>query len=266
MGDTEGTFRITYTQLGKDGIATPITLSFGAVTSIKPSITKSVSTIPLVSMGADRAFQLETGNTKEYNISFSRVNPTDYDNSSSDSTLWSNAYWYEQVTKLADRWQMKTDGCRITYLPAVTNPYVPSIDTNGYIKMLTRTYNSRFNELITGTIQIIVGTMYVLSSPTNKSITSIEQEKYRTILLDPGLATSYTKYNLKPVVFILDNNDRHIIGPELPSAWRKFASEEKYRLNRWFADGIHYSINQTGLLPQASNVPTVLTAEWVSTS
>ena len=152
MSDTEGTFRITYfdRDTGED-----VSLDFGIVTQINSSANKALSTIPLVSMGADRAFQLETGNTLTYTISFKRKSPDDYDNDSEDTTKWSNAHWYYAVNALADRWQMRTNGYRMTFKPSVTNPYAPQIDVNGYIKMLSRRYNTGSTERIGWTSQVM---------------------------------------------------------------------------------------------------------------
>ena len=235
MGDTEGRFRITYTAIRKDDSTlltefTPVTLDFGSVTDIKPTITKAVSTIPLVSMGADRAFQLETGSTLEYNISFSRLNPSNPDDTSEESTNWSNAYWYEQVTKLTDRWQMRTDGCKLTYKPSITNPYVPSIDVNGYIKMLTRTYNNKFNELITGTIQFIVGTMYVLSSPLKKEP---EQKKYKVLILDPN--TTSNEFPLDKVYFMIEDGASKFLPPTTPPEWLRYSLAKNKHVEKWSA-------------------------------
>ena len=134
MGDVEGKFRITYSDVNNN--MKDITLDFGSITSIMVSINKATSTIPLVSMSMDRTFQLENGGTLQYTISFKRKNPIEFDNTSNDSTKWSNRYWYLQVDRLINRWQMRTDGCRMTYVPDETNPYVPPIDYNGYIKMI----------------------------------------------------------------------------------------------------------------------------------
>ena len=182
MSDVEGKFRISYYSTDENNQKQQIILDVGSVTDISQSITKATSTIPLVSMGADRAFQLETGNTMQYDISFKRKNPVNHDNTSTDSTNWSNRKWYNEMTALIDRWQMKTDGCKITYKPDVTNPYVPAIDANGYIKVLTRNYTSKFNEIIEGTIQFVVGTIYTMKSPKAQP----EQKKYVPMFLNCG--------------------------------------------------------------------------------
>lgn len=227
MSDVEGTFRITY--YNRDAKKN-IVLDFGSITSISSSANKAVSTIPLVSMGADRAFQLETGNTLTYTISFKRKSPMEFDNTSSDSTQWSNAYWYIQVTKLIDRWQMRTDGCRMTYSPSLTNPYVPDINVNGYIKMLSRKYTNKFNELIEGTIQFVVGTMYVLSSSTNSVP---EQEKYRTLILRANKdENTMKKYSLRDVIYAIPYGQTTITLPPTPPDWSMYTTA--------FADEVTY--------------------------
>lgn len=277
MAESEGTFRITYKARVLDKntwvySTHAISLDFGYVTNIRPTMTKAVSTIPLVSMGADRAFQLETGNTMEYNISFSRVNPTSWDDESEDSTQWSNSKWYAEVTKLADRWQMKTDGCRITYIPKITNPYIPYIDANGYIKMLTRKYDNKFNELITGTIQFVVGTMYVLSSPSKQTI---EQKKYRLVLLEPTTDTSgdffnsLKRYGVKRTFLVMGEGVNTLIMPAMPPAWAAFAGEMKYKLWGWKitdSPSREKEVNKSLDISDYSSDRLTLYAVWVSGS
>lgn len=256
MSGTEGTFRITYRDRDTGD---NIILDFGYVTSIESSITKALSTIPLVSMGADRAFQLETGSTLQYTISFKRKSPEEFDNESKDSTHWSNAHWYTAITALVDRWQMRTDGCRMMYKPSITNPYVPQIDVNGYIKMLTRKYSNKFNELIEGTIQFIVGTMYVLS-PVRDTVP--DQQKYITLILHSGVSDEGDKkrYFLDDVIYCIPTSISSFKLPTTPPEWSAYAKANGKEINKWAYCGVEYLPGDFAPLVTATMLET--TAIW----
>ena len=278
MSDLEGKFRISYYSTDANGIRSQVILDVGSVTNLTQNITKATSTIPLVSMGADRAFQLETGNTMQYTISFKRKNPVNHDNTSADSTQWSNRKWYDEMTKLVDRWQMKTDGCRMTYKPEITNPYVPAIDVNGYIKMLTRNYTSKYNELIEGSIQFIVGTIYTMKSPKAQP----EQRTYIPLFLDCGVNGETeeqtkelrTKYALNGIVYTVESRNGTINLPDMPPLWGGYSTYKGLMLKKWTLTYVY----NTGVIQTPSmshdqpggeisiNVPDncrlVLTAGW----
>ena len=257
MSDTEGTFRITYLDrdTGKD-----VSLDFGAVTQINSSANKALSTIPLVSMGADRAFQLETGNTLTYTISFKRKSPDDYDNDGEDTTKWSNAHWYYAVNALADRWQMRTNGYRMTFKPSMTNPYAPQIDVNGYIKMLSRRYNNKFNEVIEGTIQFIVGTMYVLS-PMESTVP--DQQGYKTLILKSNISNSedVARYAVGDVIYSANSGTTSIKLPVTPPAWSMYSTAKAIEVKSWSVGGSTMNVGTNKNISGLGNVIT-LTAIW----
>lgn len=286
MGDIEGKFRISYYSSNTSGTKKKITLDLGSIVSINQSINKATSTIPLVSMGADRAFQLETGSTMQYNISFKRKNPSNHDNASTDSTKWSNRKWYNEMTALVDRWQMKTDGCRLTYEPDVTNPYVPAINVNGYIKILTRKYTNKFNELIEGSIQFIVGTIYVIKSLKAQP----DQKEYVPVTLMCGQVRTTSeqindissetedakrKYALGDVVYTIESKEERIGMPDMPPLWGAYSTYTGYMLSNWKiyytnSEGTWTQVEPTANHPPGSsikvNIPDgyklVLIAEW----
>ena len=136
-----------------------LTLAYGAesievatVTSFSESFSKNCMTTPLVSLSVDDTFAIETGSSKVYNISFTRV--------SSQHSI-SNAGWIEQFTAAVNRWQCKTDGFTMHYVPDSDNPYIGERLEDGYIKSLTIRYTDESNETIKGSFEFHVGTMYV---------------------------------------------------------------------------------------------------------
>ena len=257
MTDAEGTLRLEYSTT-KD---TSISLDIGHVVSISVSMNKAVSTIPLVSMGVDRAFQLETGSSLQYNISFRRKNPAEPDNTSSDTTRWSNAHWYYQMNKALDRWQMKSDGFRLVYKPDDTNPYVPPIDANGYIRTFTRRYTNKFNELIEGSMTFIVGTMHVLSSNI-RQMPEVKSDYYTVILKSADEEGHDTVLGDTDVIYTTDGNA--LILPDMPPKWSLYADNISKYLAGWKRPSTNTTLG-VGLQVTLSSTTTVLYGVWQDT-
>lgn len=164
-----GTLRISY------GIGTSLkTIDCGVVTSVSDDIKSNVLVTPIVTYDADNAFAFDTGSTE--NITFSVVrrcpnplDPTEMDDTSIDSTKWSNRKWMLELTSVINRWQMKTDGCTLTYTPIVqtydptsetyTDVYQRTISANAYIKTISISYDTSSHEILRAQIIASVGSM-----------------------------------------------------------------------------------------------------------
>ena len=227
MGNNEqGTLELIYYDPDKG----KKTIDLGYIVDISTSMNKALSTIPLVSMGTDRAFQLETGSTLQYTISFKRKNPINPDDSSDDMTVWSNSKWYDALTEAIDRWQMKSDGYRLKYTPDDTNPYVPPIDVNGYIRMLSRTFSNDYNEIILGTMQFIVGTMHVLKSNITVYPTQVGYS-YTTLDPNPDNNDDGKKFGLTEVYLVL--SEEVPIAPYSPISWYSYSQYIDKTVTGW---------------------------------
>lgn len=149
-------------------------LEVSCITDLDISFSKRVSTVPIVSKGMDTTFPLENGSNMSISFSYSRKNPDEIDDTSEDQSMWSNSRWYDMLTSLVDVWQLKYNGFRIQYNDD-SNAFLdntPTIDERGYIKRVTRRFNSKHNTLITGTIDVSVGTAYV------ETVKPVANEKY----------------------------------------------------------------------------------------
>lgn len=146
---------------------------FGTITSFSDSFSKSVSATPIVSLPTDCAFPLETSASLTYDVSFTRLSPQDYDDESDDSDMWCNATWVERVSSLINRWQMRSDGYEMTFQEDdgdETNPYVPNRVDRVYIKSLSFSCDPGYTDVVTGSMQMKVGTVRTLSNrPMPKS-------------------------------------------------------------------------------------------------
>lgn len=142
-------------------------IDLGTVTNISRQINKKAMVTPIVSLPMEDAFPVESGNGQSFSLSFKRVdsrltssdgtNPTTLEISKNHS----NKRWYTDLSNAIDRWQARTDGCVLHYVS--DTPYIPSFTKRGYVKNITRAYKNDFNEVITGTLDFTVGTMYVNS-------------------------------------------------------------------------------------------------------
>lgn len=168
-------------------------VDLGYVERFSDTYNKSVSTVPLCSFPSDSTFAIESGSGEDITISIKRRNPEDPNDSSSDMTRWSNAKWYRAVQAVVDRWQARTDGAILDYLPDKDNPYTPARRVNGYIQNLTLTYNSDYNEIIRGSLQFAVGTMFV-RNPRAEPIsgfkgTQVRRSEYYVAISDSAQAS-----------------------------------------------------------------------------
>ena len=146
----DGTATLTFT----DADSTPHVVSLGTIKSISNTFQKKANVTPIVSLNMQSAFPLETGNSQSISISFQHYNGQDGK---------TNAEWYTELTQFVDRWQAKTNGCILNLTPPEAFPYQGDLFKNvgGYVKSLTRAYTSDFNELISGSLEFVVGTMCV---------------------------------------------------------------------------------------------------------
>ena len=133
----------------------------GIVESISERYNKSVATTPIPTMSEDATYAIESDSSIVVTVEFSRVTPDSGTTSGSDSTKWTNGYWYEEIQKIMNRWQARTNGCKLTYTPGADNPYIPARNYNGYIKTLSRMYQPGDPTVIYVTMEFHVGTMTV---------------------------------------------------------------------------------------------------------
>lgn len=199
------TLRISY------GIGTDVVhIDVQTVTAVSVSVNKKVVSTPIVSKGVDATFPLESGCGKRYSFSFSRVNPTNPSDDSEDTNLWSNEKWYSNMTALMDRWQARTDGCIINFNADGTNPHQCVIDNErGYIRTLERKYDTNSNVMITGEIDISIGTMYMSREPVGLAGLYLPPVDYTYAVLDPGTLSTLPAFG-KTVADVLSIGNRTI--------------------------------------------------------
>ena len=158
------------------------TMEIGTVTTIQESLQKSCAVTPLVSMPITDTFAVESRCSKVINISFKR-------NSSDWST--SNASWIRSMERALDRWQCRTDGFKLRYEADPDNPYIAEINENGYVKSFIYRYSSGSPEVVEGSIEFHVGTMYCGSQARHNS-DGVDQEDFFLSISDVNRSIDYT--------------------------------------------------------------------------
>ena len=167
----DGELLLSYTKNGIEYM-----LECGTVTAVNDDVKADVLVTPIVTYTANNAFAFDSGATENLTFNIKRRNPSDaYDNLTvidqtslptgpwTDTHVWCNRMWKIALESFIDRWQMKTDGCRVRFIPYVKNNnggiYQKEIDVNGYLKSLTIQYSTTSNELLSVQLSIAVGTM-----------------------------------------------------------------------------------------------------------
>lgn len=194
MTDASGRLRLVDPSTGKE-------FDFGTVTDISETFQKSVSVTPIVTKTKQDAFPIETRTYKQITVSFTRRNPLNANDSSSDVSRWSNGAWTKALMASLDRWQARTDGYRLYFQPASDNPHVapiagPSGSTyeTGYVRNLDLKHVKGRPEVIQGTFEFHVGTMRV---KTSSSSDGFDREGFFIALSDTNKSNDIILLQLK---------------------------------------------------------------------
>lgn len=216
MTDTAGRLRL------KDPSSGGYSFDFGTVTDISETFQKSCSVTPIVTKPKQSAFPIESRTYKQITVSFTRKQPDDVRNSGSDSAKWSNSYWTTMLMSSLDRWQARTDGYRLSYVPAPDNPFIAPIKgagdetaETGYVKNLSLRSVKGRPESIQGSFEFHVGSMRVKNRPD--SVGGYPRTGFFIILRDENGA------NGKALLSGLGDNPVNLVdsctitgGPEAP--------------------------------------------------
>lgn len=120
------------------------------IQSVEDTDSVNLAELPTMVYGFENTFVMDTGTQKQFNISFFRVNPDPYDDSSNDQEKWSNGKWYTRLKDLMDFWQNfgedidtgeRVGGFRL-HLESEDTELYPTIDRNVF---LTGTVNASFD-------------------------------------------------------------------------------------------------------------------------
>ena len=179
------------------GMSEDHTLDMG-IQKLTDSITASIVQFPIVTYSAENAFTYDTSSRNQFTLTITRQSPDDaYDpldddqfivnvpepqegedaedavdnaylaGSWANSGTWCNRLWKKALTSLINRWQAKTDGNRMTFIPVVTRDGTAGtegvfqhriVNANVYIKTLSFTYGE-YPEVIDVSLTVVMGTM-----------------------------------------------------------------------------------------------------------
>ena len=206
-----------YLQYDDEDSAQTIMLDFGSIQSINDSPRKSVSVTPIVSLPMMNSFPIETGNSLSYTVSFKRHDSrtTSYDDQIGTSLevtrQWSNRKWYTEVSRIIDRWQVRTNGCKMTYIPG-EGDMMPGFSKDGYLKNISRVYRDDYNEVITGSFTFVVGTMYINEGLVPSD--AVSYDDMDALISDKNVFSWYLLYS--GGLYNLITSMKIIAGPESP--------------------------------------------------
>ena len=157
------------------------TVYVGTVTSWSNSVTKRGSAYAIVTQDVQNSFPIENGNSQSYSFSFKHTN---------GQNGKTNAAWHQEMTAIINRWQARTDGCMIRYVPDSDNTYVQTMELEGYVKSLTLDYKNDYNEVISGTLEFAIGTMHVHTTD-NVPSNAVNYNDMYILMSDPSQSNWY---------------------------------------------------------------------------
>lgn len=151
-----GTLTLSYTL---DGSTTSVVI--GTDVTIQEALQKSCTVVPLVSMPVADTFAIDTKTVKVINVSFQRKQ---------GEGGMTNADWLNTVEGMLNRWQCRSDGFTLSYVASADNPYIAEFSENGYVKSFAYQAISGTNDMIKGSFEFHIGTMYVNGTAENERI------------------------------------------------------------------------------------------------
>jgi len=166
------------------------------VQKLEDSLIVNMVSGPIVTYSAENAYAFDIGTQNELSIHITRRNPQNaYDplddtdleytlgddedvEDAADRTLlegswehsgtWCNRLWKKALTSLINRWQARTDGNRLTFIPVVTIDGTADtdgvfqrkiVDANVYMKTLSISYSINSPEVLEVSINLVRGSM-----------------------------------------------------------------------------------------------------------
>lgn len=172
---TEGALTLSYHDDHRDYV-----LECGIVTAVTDSVRADVMQVAIPTYSADNAFAFDKGAVENLQFTLVRRNPDDVQDppydlddprlnwADYDSSKWSNCVWKTALVYMINRWQMKTDGVSVLFIPLIqiddpayssSDVYQSTIDTNGYLHTVNIVYDISSLEVLHVRINIAVGTM-----------------------------------------------------------------------------------------------------------
>lgn len=138
-----------------------VTLDLGTVENVSDGISVSTTVSKIPTLPAERAFVMDMGSTESFQVSITRVHPHDFNDSSSDSTRWSNAKWLQAFEGTINRWQADTNGCTFSLIPDdESSDEQAEIIENVYVSSITDSYSSGTPDMLSATLKLAVGSLY----------------------------------------------------------------------------------------------------------
>lgn len=114
-------------RIRRKGAASETVIDLPPIQTYEYSFQSNLTEISTMVYGYRNNFCMDLGNTMRINVSFERINPQPYNDSSSDPNMWSNGKWYRHLESCLDYWQnnamdvddptVQAGGARFEFVP-----------------------------------------------------------------------------------------------------------------------------------------------------
>ncbi|MGN0138354.1 MAG: hypothetical protein ACI381_07100, partial [Candidatus Methanomethylophilaceae archaeon] len=114
-------------RIRRKGAASETVIDLPPIQTFEYSFQSNLTEISTMVYGYRNNFCMDLGNTMRINVSFERINPQPYDDSSRDPNMWSNGKWYRHLESCLDYWQnnamdvdqpsVQAGGARFEFVP-----------------------------------------------------------------------------------------------------------------------------------------------------
>lgn len=133
-------------------------LDIGIITGIAITYSSEVTQKAVLIWGWKGAFCMDMGVSKTFKLEYTRVSPMPFDNSSSNSKLWSNAYWRDAIKTELGEWQARHYAYRLNIsMDAPDTDLFPTMSNVGYISSFTSPLSADKIQAISGIMEFNVG-------------------------------------------------------------------------------------------------------------
>ena len=240
-------------RIRKKGDTEETVIDLPPVQTYEYSFQSNLTEISTMVYGYRNNFCMDLGNTMRINVSFERINPQPYNDSSKDPNLWSNGKWYRYLESCLDYWQnnavdvdnpsVQAGGARFEFVPDDLELF----PVQGYNVFVIGNLNMTYKTVQTMafTLPMVASRMIGEAEPLEK----IELTLYSTAY---GSASGMTKSYFVPKGY-------NVMVPSLPDEWVEIDIQPGQMFVGWTdPQGNMYN---AGTL-HAWTAPTTLTAVW----
>lgn len=229
---------------------TRVQIDLPLIKSIETDVNVSLTEISTMVFGYRNNFCMDMGTMQKFTLKVERVNPSPYNDYSSDPAKWSNGKWYRWLEDQLDFWQNfgkdyntgESSGGFLLELSSPDSSLFPSFRKNVFLSgSLNMTYSGL--QMITVTLPLQVARM----TGTTAAVASVTLTLVTEDIVDGGTKTAYATVS----------KDFEVSVPSLPSGWDQYQPGKVFKGWRGSSGTMYpYGTSHTWSEPET------LTAVW----